>query len=229
MGLSPWARTSKGSVGRRASAASCMARQLVNSARVRPPAAAMSEPSSSCRARRASGRRGSGRCLAQYSSAQVSKGNGLPTSRWSVPWAGRPSRVASRGGTVADVSTAVTLGHSRWASKGPTSMGAARRVVVRPDGPEDSTQATCSVAERHQPRQLLAEVSHRQQGAVAPGAVVAVAVGAAARACPAVCASARRSAPLSASRRPPASSSTAASSWNLGSQCRVPASSLSTR
>ncbi len=38
----------------------------------------------------------------------------------------------------------MTWGHSPWASNGPTSIGAARSVTVRPVGPEASTHATCS-------------------------------------------------------------------------------------
>ena len=64
-GSSSWVSTRQGSPGERASAAARMARQLVNRANVRPPAARMSASSSACMAVSYSGRRGSGRWVAQ--------------------------------------------------------------------------------------------------------------------------------------------------------------------
>ena len=115
----------------------------------------------------ASGRRGSGRCLAQYSSAHVSKGKGLPTSRWSVLRLGQAEPLDEPGGTVAEVSTAGDVGSTAAAaSRGPTSMGDERGALVRPDGP-DSTQATWSSPSADQAGEVLGQVPGREQGPVA--------------------------------------------------------------
>ncbi len=61
-GRSPWRSSGPGRVPSRAAAASSMRRNEVKRASVLPPAAPMSQPSSSAMASSAPGRRGSGRC-----------------------------------------------------------------------------------------------------------------------------------------------------------------------
>ena len=69
---------------------------------------------------------------------------------------------------MAEVSTPVTVPHSRSASSGPTSMGETRR--LGDPGPVPSTQATSSSVERGQPGQVGGQVAGGQQDPVAAGA-----------------------------------------------------------
>ncbi len=72
LGRSRWVRIGTSTRPFTAAAAASIAFQLVNSASVRPPAAAINAASSSWTAAANCGDRGSGRCIAQYRSALAS-------------------------------------------------------------------------------------------------------------------------------------------------------------
>ena len=168
LGQHPKART-----GRRASAAPCMARQLVNRARVRPPAAVMSGPSSSCSAWRALGAAGVGEVggAVQQGARPVREGAAhveVVGARRREPEAVLEQRRHRGRGEHG--------GHRRATgarpAPGPPRSGATRSAGVRPAGPEASTQATWSAPSAGDGAEVLDQVAGGQQGPVAPRPVV---------------------------------------------------------